>query len=699
MSDQFLHFAEPHPFYPTVVTKPRATDMQPFSKTNASRIFAARRWCFRYACIGIVGTSLGWAQPAHSQAPPAATKAIAAATPDAPPSRERNASSEVDIADIGASNPKSVYVAVSRAEVYSGPSAEYYPTGHVQRGMALEAYHRTADGWLGIRPPEGSFSWVPATDAYLLPGGRVIEITSQHAVSWIGSSLGSAKLYRWQVELRPGEQLTVLGEMTNKNEDEQEVLWYKIGPPAGEFRWIQEKAISLTAVAPAERQISIPVNGDVRTASHQKQASGQAVQAADYSEDIFAEGTVVYDDSGAEIIDGEVIYDGEYHDGQYYEDGSYLEGGEVVYESSNVTTKGGGWDGWHAMDLTDEGFRIPFLERRYQQAQARRLVDPLNHDPFSLSMPSKVSEAHSVRQEVREDVGIAPDRRFTPWRDPRELRSKRMQGNIGSSLSATTSTNLSTSDVAARDVKTEDSQTASDDLLGRLVSAVKSSLPDDIQGNPSVAMHEDSNSKEQSWYGVDATKSTNAPTVNALELGQLQLVLSEMVAQPMNAWNLQPLMERAKHFIEHGASAIERGQARLMLERIEDFDRLAKKSGFGGTSPVLTASATLPHSANSPAPAPTITNAGYESALNPNSAAQSGYDATGWLVPVRTAAAGQPTHAITNDAGRVIAYVSGLPGMNLDLYVNQAVGISGLRGFLPQLQSQHIQAQRVVRLR
>ena len=75
-----------------------------------------------------------------------------------------------------------------------------------------------------------------------------------------------------------------------------------------------------------------------------------------------------------------------------------------------------------------------------------------------------------------------------------------------------------------------------------------------------------------------------------------------------------------------------------------------------------------------------------------------GYDATGWLVPVIAASPGQPTHALTDDLGRIQSYVSPWPGMNLNRYINQAVGITGLRGYLPQLQAGQIQASRVVRL-
>ncbi len=691
--------------------------------------------CFAMACTS---GSLSIAQPPRQLTAPsdasnaASPTALASAEPKAKSSKTTSGALTPDLNKLSPTQPQPVYVAANRAEVFSGPSSAYYPTGRVPRGMALEAYHRTADGWLGIRPPEGSFSWVPASDAYLLPGGRVIEITSQHAVSWIGSSLGSAKQYRWQVELRPGEQLIVLGEMTHRSEDSREVLWYKIAPPAGEFRWIREQAISLTAVAPAASEIPAR-KSPVEVAEHRSPSQDEAVRSASFDEDIFADGAVVYD-SGGRGNAGEIIYEeGQYSSGYYddtYADGSYAGEGYVdegyepgrAYGGSGIPRSGSAWDGWHAMELTDDGFRVPFLERRYQQAQAHRMVDPRNHDPFSLSMPGKIVEPQSMRQQVRQDVVVAPERRFTPWRDPRDLRSQRMQGSRGNSFSSTPSSDSSAEGLVSREATaaTESDLTAAENLLGRLVSAVTNAAPaaSDLAATENATTRSPSQeptaaiptafARDTTWYGVNGQLTqTAAPGLNALELGQLQLVMSEMVAQPMNLWNMSPLMERAKHFIEHGASAVERGQARLMLERMEAFDLLAKKSGFGSLGPVLMASATAPASqpangqqANSlQTGGGSISTAGYESAMNPNAAKQQGFDATGWLVPVHAATTGQPTHAITNDAGQVIAYVTGLPGMNLDVYLNQPVGISGLRGFLPQLQAQHIQAQRVVRIR
>jgi hypothetical protein len=196
-----------------------------------------------------------------------------------------------------------------------------------------------------------------------------------------------------------------------------------------------------------------------------------------------------------------------------------------------------------------------------------------------------------------------------------------------------------------------------------------------------------------------SSPSLLAPGTATHELNQLQVMLSEMVAGPMQTWSLQNIYDQAQDLVERGATAIERGQARLLVERIEEFADLAQKQGFVALNPAVSRSS-----------GSVVTASGVSTALGASSAVfrhsdsasrvngTPNYDATGWLVPVLAASAGQPAHAITDENGTILAYVSALPGMKLDHYLNQPVGIIGLRGYLPQLQAGHIQAQRVVRL-
>ena len=63
---------------------------------------------------------------------------------------------------------------------------------------------------------------------------------------------------------------------------------------------------------------------------------------------------------------------------EFYEGTTYVDGLPVRSAHS--------WDGWHALELTNEGFRSRFLEKRFRESQARAAYDPLNADPFDLSM-------------------------------------------------------------------------------------------------------------------------------------------------------------------------------------------------------------------------------------------------------------------------------------------------------------------------
>ena len=365
--------------------------------------------------------------------------------------------SKTDLNPTKPAAPRTVYVAVEKAEIYSGPSSELYPTGFVAHGNAIEVYHRTQDGWLGIRPPKHSFSWVPAEDAYLLPGGKVIEITGENAVSWIGTALGSAKQYRWQVKLNPGEQLSVLGEMVNKDSAAPKCCGTRLRRRLANFVGFRNRPYRLVhqrlhrpsswratseTVSEDEGRLSEPQDrspSKPQDRSPSKPQAGAASQAtvlqADYTQDVFAGESIVYDDPS--YVDGEFM------------DGGILEGTAEVYQGTTYVDglpvrSANSWDGWHALELTDEGFRSRLLEKRFKESQARAAVDPLNHDPFDLSMakrtppsmpPPLLASPLLHETEFLPETEVFQSRRHTPWRDPRTLRAKRMRGYPSQSLS------------------------------------------------------------------------------------------------------------------------------------------------------------------------------------------------------------------------------------------------------------------------
>jgi hypothetical protein len=134
------------------------------------------------------------------------------------------------------SSPYQARVIVSGAAVHSGPGENFYPTDSLSQGDTVEVYREKPGGWLAIRPPAGSFSWVAGRDLILKDGG-LAEVVKDDVASRIGSRLNE-RHNAAQVRLKKGEAVEVLGEENFSGEK-----WYKIAPPAGEFRWVHASVV------------------------------------------------------------------------------------------------------------------------------------------------------------------------------------------------------------------------------------------------------------------------------------------------------------------------------------------------------------------------------------------------------------------------------------------------------------------------
>jgi hypothetical protein len=278
---------------------------------------------------------------------------------------------------------------------------------------------------------------------------------------------------------------------------------------------------------------------------------------------------------------------------------------------------------------------------------------------------------------------LAGPRKPRGWRDPRQLREMRERGAAGSPLASAG--------------YTEGAYAADPQAIGTGVITASANAP---TSTPAGA------TDDAQWYGiVQAPQASNYQPMHLqqADLSEVQALLSEMVSGPEPTWNLTPLADRTRYLIEHGATAVERGEARLLLDRIEAFADVARRSTELGMTPPVA----LPASVNASISASPIAAAatrwasplGLTSAVTelPSGSAPR-FDATGWIVPVHSTNPDMPTHALTNDAGRIIVYLSPAAGVNLARYQGQAVGVYGLRGYLPQLKANHIQVQRAVRL-
>ncbi len=128
---------------------------------------------------------------------------------------------------------------VTAEDVYirSGPGANYYPTAKLQRGDQVEIYRQDPGGWCAIRPPRNSFSWVAAQKLTSVEDG-LAAATEDRVEVRVGSSLSDIREVI-QVRLERRERVEVLA--APDPDDRSGSGWYKIAPPAGEFRWISVK--------------------------------------------------------------------------------------------------------------------------------------------------------------------------------------------------------------------------------------------------------------------------------------------------------------------------------------------------------------------------------------------------------------------------------------------------------------------------
>ena len=665
------------------------------------------------------------------------------------------------------------YAKSNKTPVRCGPGADFYETSHLKQGAVVEVYHRSKDGWCAIRPPEGSFCWLSASNAYLLPGGTTAEVVGTKVPAWIGTNLNSPKQLRWQLELEPSQQVRVLGEAKQKIDDETERLWYRIAPPQGEFRWIREKDLSeqppiadpnvaplqeskpaeqlaaknspkskisqatstevqkevLQASATASQQNVIAKDGVKSQATSKKSnsmntgkqsqvtqaqhveslpppaGSGYQLAEGEYivgSEKVVSDHVIGESPEGMQpemIVDGDEVDSGEY--GEYIEEEGEVVGPDPGSQFHLAHGEDPSMDEWSAINARP----------------GRVLVKPLNGILGLIGLG--VAEAEIVE----------PDNAFA---------DQSLLGRFGARSSR--SSNLPTLDHLPRPVRRGHGRSVRSLLQGTQSEIQGLSDPNDFGSyrssrggspvgtgiNAPEPLNIDSNVPSltntgdwhasngrpgslQQFQGVStaSTSDLSPMQLTTPELQEAFLELTHIVSKPTEDWDLRQVHAFASQWVDRGTNAIERGEARLLLDRILQFEALRQKMPNGAPQGVALASGvSMPTAVSTAYGNGSSTNANMTASWTPKeadvelpigSAAQA--DASGWLMPVHSPTPGQPDFALADSTGNVIAYVIPSPGLNLRRYSKQMVGIYGSKGYLPELRTRQIVAERIVRLK
>ncbi len=135
----------------------------------------------------------------------------------------------------------SLPINVPEAFLYAGPGSNFYTTGKLTQNTQVEIFLRRPDGWCAVRPPEGSFSWINAN--FVRRENDQLGIITQHETDKeVPIRVGTDSVVKSsviQVGLKNGKRVRILGETKLPGG----AAWYKIVPPAGEFRWIQDNVL------------------------------------------------------------------------------------------------------------------------------------------------------------------------------------------------------------------------------------------------------------------------------------------------------------------------------------------------------------------------------------------------------------------------------------------------------------------------
>ncbi|MFM7148275.1 MAG: hypothetical protein ACKO23_00365 [Gemmataceae bacterium] len=136
-------------------------------------------------------------------------------------------------------------VQVERAEVRSGPSEsdQFYASNHILRGQTVEVLEELPGGWLAIRPPQGSFSYINTRFVrQLVPDmpTNVVTLDGVKVPVFIGSEIHNKRPAVVGASLEPGAQVMSRGKPVN----DEDGSWMPIDPPEKERRYIRATQVS-----------------------------------------------------------------------------------------------------------------------------------------------------------------------------------------------------------------------------------------------------------------------------------------------------------------------------------------------------------------------------------------------------------------------------------------------------------------------
>ena len=612
--------------------------------------------------------------------------------------------------------PYNVFVKQNDGFARCGPSEKLYRTDSLRLGQQLEVYLETKDGWLGIRPVNSSFCWLPADQVELTDDGTIGMIIEDQVTCWIGTNLGQAKRYRWQVQLDAGEEVAILGSNEQQADDSKEQrTWLRIVPPPGEFRWVHRDQIVPTAEALAKILTNpnaaspdaaiMQVNNETEVAQPIKPNQSPAPSTAETG--------------NLSKLDPKSILNA-----------SPIDSGQAVLSPlpplqntpADVTVPHSTFEGPVKFHLGKSNDQFPDQGAVIGSGlkDAWRSLNPIAGN--SSQQPTlAVTDGQSVLEP--NDTMAPATQAIAPATAQSELGKPASTLDQVSKIVANFVGTPRLVEMNQADPLAENATTLSDQRWA-VGNVTRNTTPNGTSGSTSrLAMPVIPQKAIRAIPVTDITRVQDA-LVNA-NADTLDTILAKLVAESASADETDLVVKYTEQLLRSG-NIVDTTRLRDTYRRAAGYRDLAKQRDgatqitttmTGHTKPPLVggirmASNVAPGMVNQ-ASASNDTNAlpanqlkilptsGNLSTLPPALATPSTgpetHSASGFLVQVYSARQNSPPYALTDDAGLTVAYVTPYPGVNLRSHLNNRVTISGLQKFVQGMNTPHLLADKVTR--
>lgn len=177
------------------------------------------------------------------------------------------------------------------------------------------------------------------------------------------------------------------------------------------------------------------------------------------------------------------------------------------------------------------------------------------------------------------------------------------------------------------------------------------------------------------------------------ELEDLDLRLSMMVVEEPTVWEFDGLARRGESLVAQAQTAVERGRARALVNRIARFAEIKRQYDEVAASRRPKDLSAAAASVSGPAAVP-----GAPHVLAPASEAAGRFDGVGRLTRVASPKVGAPTYALLNEQGEVACYVTPAPGINLRAFEGKRIGVNGVTGLMLDPRAKHVAVKHVAAL-